>query len=56
MTSTLSAHARTSWTAVYRFFALPFVVGVLGVTGCASGSGTAGPATATLAAAAAGGP
>jgi len=53
MTSTLSAHARTSWTAVYRFFALPFVVGVLGVTGCASGSGTAGPATATLAAAAA---
>ena len=46
MTSKLSAYVRTSWTVVYRFFALPLAVGVLGVTGCASGSATAGTATA----------
>ena len=51
MTSTLSAHHGTSWTAVYRFLALPFAGGLLVLAGCASGSASpassASPGTAT---------
>ena len=45
MTFTLPAHSRTSWTAVYRFLALPLAAGVLGMAGCASGSATSGTAS-----------
>ncbi len=48
MTSRLSAHPSTSWTAVCRFFALPLVAGVLVIAGCASGSGMAGTPSPTL--------
>ncbi len=51
MTSTLSAHQRTSWTAVYRFLALPFAAGLFVLAGCASGSaspGSSGTASSTL--------
>ena len=53
MISKLSAHQRASWTTVYRFFTLTLAVGVFAVTGCASGSATAGTAPPTLARAAA---
>jgi hypothetical protein len=53
MTTTLSAHPRTSWKVVYRFLALPLAVGVLGIAGCVSGSATTATASPTLARAAA---
>ena len=53
MTSTLSAHPRTSWTAVYRFLAFPLAAGLLGIAGCASGSASSRTASPTLARAAA---
>ena len=48
MISTIPAHQRTPLTVAYRFLALPLAVGLLGVTGCASGSANAGPASVTL--------
>ena len=53
MISRLSMHHRTSWTAAYRFSALPLAAGLLGIAGCASGSGTSGTAPPALARAAA---
>ncbi|MCH7857377.1 MAG: hypothetical protein IIB37_11550 [Gemmatimonadetes bacterium] len=47
MTCTLPAHRPTPWTIVHRFLALPFVMGLLAMAGCASGSATAGTASGT---------
>ena len=41
MTSTIPGHQHLPWTVVYRLMALPLAVGLLGVAGCASGTGTA---------------
>ncbi len=45
MTSTFPAHRRTPWAVAYRFLALPLVMGLLTIAGCASGSATSGTAS-----------